>query len=409
MRYRRSTAPAFSPAVTRHTLKLDRQTLNYTAEAGLMPIRSVDGSVLIADMSYVAYTAPPRAGETRPVAFIWNGGSGANTTPLHYGAFGPRRLVVAPADAKAQSKATDTLKPNEGALLDVADLVFIDQIETGFGRYAPGVAHRPYLNQVQHAHAFGAFIESYLGEHGGAARPTILVGESYGVRRAQLVTEDLLKRGIEPEALVLISGYSLVGKRLDPVADGAFRMPGYAALAFARGQRTPGLKTEDDAHEAALVWTRGLLEKVRFGEPGAGAELIAGFQRFFGLSELEIEDRLAFRDGQGPETLLRSVSTRHAPTWFSDIESTIAYDTRQPVTDGREWVSQAIVDDLRKELGFNPPARKYYGQEYDPGAMWLPTLGGSQPMKIHRADGTVVDSRQRPPTSFPSCRMRSGS
>lgn len=45
-----------------------------------MPIHGADGAI-IGDMFYVAYTLPPRSGETRPIAFIWNGGSGANSTP----------------------------------------------------------------------------------------------------------------------------------------------------------------------------------------------------------------------------------------------------------------------------------------------------------------------------------------
>ncbi len=82
-------------------------------------------------------------------------------------------------------------------MLDASDLVFIDQIETGFGRYAPDLNPRAYLNQPQDARSFGTFIESWLRDHGGTGRPAILIGESYGVRRAQLVTEDLLDRGIE--------------------------------------------------------------------------------------------------------------------------------------------------------------------------------------------------------------------
>ncbi len=95
------------------------------------------------------------------------------------------------------------------------------------------------------------------------------------------------------------------------------------------------------------------------------------------------------------------LSARHAPMLFRDIETGIAYDLRKPVTDGREWVSQAIVDDLRKELGFNPPERRYIGQEYDEGPVWMPPLGGSQPMKVRRADGTVVELTPETAGLFP--------
>ncbi|MFT3725599.1 MAG: hypothetical protein QM773_18675 [Hyphomonadaceae bacterium] len=373
-------APAFTSAITQHEIKLQKRTLSYSAEAGLMPIRSADGSSLIADMSYVAYSLPAKPGVMRPVAFIWNGGSGANTTPLHYGAFGPKRL------------AGNALKANEGTLLDVADLVFIDQTETGFGRYAPGVSHRPYLNQPQDARAFGTFIETWLRDHGGAERPTLLIGESYGVKRAQLVTEDLMRRGIEPEALVLISGYSLVGKRLEPAADGAFRLPGYAALAFRAGIRAGGgVGTDAEAHDAALVWSRGVLEKSRAADPEAAADLAGGLKRFFGYTDAQVAQVFAPYGPGKPGRVLAGLASQHAPMLFAHIDSTIAYDTRKPTSDNREWISQAIVDDLRKDLGLDPKDRKYVGQEFDQRPVWLPAFSGSQPMKVSRADGTVVE------------------
>lgn len=384
-----------APVVTQHQVKLQGRTLSYTAEAGLMPIRSADGGTLIADMSYVAYSLPAKRKQARPVAFVWNGGSGANTTPLHYGAFGPKRLM------EGSGAVADVLKPNEGTLLDTADLVFIDQIETGFGRYGKGVSHRPYLNQPQDARSFGTFIETWLRDHGGADRPIILIGESYGVRRAQLVAGDLLLRRIEPDAMVLISGYPLVGKRLEADADGAFRLAGYAALAFDRGQRGDGLASEEQAHEAALAWSRGVLEKSHAGDATAGDDFMAGLKRFFGYTDQRIGNEFTQYDRTDPARLLNQLSTQHAPMLFRDIDTIIAYDIRKPVTNGREWVSQAIVDDLRKSLGFNPPERKYIGQEYDETPVWMPPLGGSQPMKIRRADGTVVELTPETAELFP--------
>jgi hypothetical protein len=86
---------------------------------------------------------------------------------------------------------------------------------------------------------------------------------------------------------------------------------------------------------------------------------------------------------------------------FARIDSTIAYDTRKPASDNREWISQAIVDDLRKDLRLDPPDRKYVGQEYDGRPVWLPALGGSQPMKVRRADGTVVELSPETAELFP--------
>ncbi len=379
-------APA--PVTTSHTLALKGRQLSYTATAGLMPINGSDGA-LIGDMFYVAYTTPPRRGETRPVAFVWNGGSGANTTPLHYGAFGPKRL------------ANGALKSNEATLLDVADLVFLDQIETGFGRYAKGVNRSALLNQRVDAYTFARFIETYLRENGGVDRPAILIGESYGVRRAQLVTEELLTRKIAPEALVLISGYSLVGKRLEPAIDGAFRLPGYAALSLKRGLlEDPEYTSEADIHDATVEWANGLSEKLTANDRSAWKDFADGLEKFLGYSEEQIASTVMPLNPQATTASLSNLSRQHATLLFPDIRNPNSYDLRAWNDDGRGWISRAIVDDLRKTLGFNPD-RIYVGQEFDDrGYTRLPFIP-RQSMKITRADGSIVELTPETAHLFP--------
>lgn len=382
-------AQDIAPSLTRHTLALEDRTLDYTATAGLIPIHGTDGAI-IGDMFYVAYTLPPQSGETRPIAFIWNGGSGANSTPLHYGAFGPKRL------------ADGAMKPNPATLLDVADIVFIDQIETGFGRYAPDIDPKPHLNQRADARTFADLIETWLKDHGGPERPAFLIGESYGVRRAQLVTEDLLKRGIAPEALVLISGYSLVGKQLEAEAEGAFRLPGYAAFAFRRGDLTGSdWRSEEAIHEAAVTMARSLSDKIETGDVSARRDFAEGAKRFLGASSLQLVDPVSPLTLQETARLLADLSQRHATLVFTDIWNPIAYDMRNWKSDGREWISQVIIDDLRKGLAFDPPSRVYIGQEYDHETSQLSAALAQQPMKVQRADGTIAELSRKTLNKFP--------
>lgn len=384
-----ANAQDIAPSTTHHILALEDRTLDYTATAGLMPIHGADGAI-IGDMFYVAYTLPPRSGETRPIAFIWNGGSGANSTPLHYGAFGPKRL------------ADGAMKPNPATLLDVADIVFIDQIETGFGRYAPDVDPKHHLNQRADARTFADLIETWLKDHGGTERPTFLIGESYGVRRAQLVTEDLLKRGISPEALVLISGYSLVGKQLEAEAEGAFRLPGYAALAFLREDLTGSdWRSEEEIHEAAVVMAHGLSGKIDKADASARRDFAEGAKRFLGASSLQLVDPVSPLTLQETGRLLADLSQRHATLVFTDIWNPIAYDMRNWKSDGREWISQVIIDDLRKSLAFDPPSRVYIGQEYDHETSQLSVALAQQPMKVQRADGTIAELSRKTLSQFP--------
>lgn len=299
------------------------------------------------------------------------------------------------------------MKPNPATLLDVADIVFIDQIETGFGRYAPDVDPKHHLNQRADARTFADLIETWLKDHGGTERPTFLIGESYGVRRAQLVTEDLLKRGISPEALVLISGYSLVGKQLEAEAEGAFRLPGYAALAFLREDLTGSdWRSEEEIHEAAVVMAHGLSGKIDKADASARRDFAEGAKRFLGASSLQLVDPVSPLTLQETGRLLADLSQRHATLVFTDIWNPIAYDMRNWKSDGREWISQVIIDDLRKSLAFDPPSRVYIGQEYDHETSQLSVALAQQPMKVQRADGTIAELSRKTLSQFPNSTAR---
>ncbi|HKQ76100.1 MAG TPA: hypothetical protein VJ810_20570 [Blastocatellia bacterium] len=83
----------------------------------------------------------------RPVIFAFNGGPGASSAYLRMGAPGPKRVVF-PADLNAEIAPPyklPLLVDNNYALLDVADLVLIDPVETGYSRRAPGAKRESFL------------------------------------------------------------------------------------------------------------------------------------------------------------------------------------------------------------------------------------------------------------------------
>ena len=88
-------AEAAAPAeealsVTQHSVRLGRQTINYTATAGRMPVSVKDSHC---DMFFTAYTLDGVKDPTeRPVTFAFNGGPGASSEWLHMGMLSPRRV-----------------------------------------------------------------------------------------------------------------------------------------------------------------------------------------------------------------------------------------------------------------------------------------------------------------------------
>ena len=62
----------------------------------------------------------------RPVLFAFNGGPGSSSSMLHMSCLGPKKIVSTPHGRD--------LTDNPNSPLDVADLVFIDPVDTGFSK-----------------------------------------------------------------------------------------------------------------------------------------------------------------------------------------------------------------------------------------------------------------------------------
>src|SRR5260370_32006992 len=81
-----------TPTVTKHELRAGGKTLNYTATAGMMPIKSQQGEIE-ANLFYVAYTLDGATDSSkRPLMIAFNGGPAAASVWLHMGCIGPKRV-----------------------------------------------------------------------------------------------------------------------------------------------------------------------------------------------------------------------------------------------------------------------------------------------------------------------------
>jgi carboxypeptidase C (cathepsin A) len=220
-------------AETTHTVRLGGQDVRYTTHAGTLPIR-LDNGDLGARMFFVSYTRAGEDAKTRPVAFLFNGGPGSASIWLHMGSFAPVRAEM--GGEGFQPAPPYRLVPNEHSLLDVADVVFIDAMSTGYSRTIAGVDPRQFHGVRGDLRAFGRFIREYLTHFDRWASPKFVIGESYGsIRSAGLVAELQNRHAVELNGLVLLSALlSYQTIRTAPQNDIAYvvLIPTYAATAW---------------------------------------------------------------------------------------------------------------------------------------------------------------------------------
>jgi carboxypeptidase C (cathepsin A) len=191
------------PIETSCELKLKDRTLEYTATVGAIPLKDELDEVE-AEIFFIAYTLK-KAGDPakRPLIFVFNGGPGSSSVWLHMGAVGPKRVKM--KDEGWMPEPPYTLEKNEYTWLDMADLVFIDPVGTGFSRAAREELDKKFWSVKGDIESVGEFIRLYLTRYQRWSSPLFLAGESYGTTRAAGLAGHLIDKGIAFNGIVLIS------------------------------------------------------------------------------------------------------------------------------------------------------------------------------------------------------------
>src|SRR5215213_142431 len=192
-------------STTAHTLTLPGRTLAFTATAGSIRQFNDKGEPQ-ADIAYTAYQLDGGDARTRPVTFLFNGGPGASSAWLQFGAAGPWRLAIN-AEA-AMSSAPPELQPNADSWLDFTDLVFIDPVGTGYSRFvASGEEVRKRFYSVDgDVNSIALAIRRWLEKSDRLLSPKFVAGESYGGIRGPKVVRNLqIEQGVGVRGLILIS------------------------------------------------------------------------------------------------------------------------------------------------------------------------------------------------------------
>ncbi|KIC74617.1 hypothetical protein DB41_II00020 [Neochlamydia sp. TUME1] len=166
---------------TRHQILINNIEIPYKAIAGNILLRN-DQSKPKASISYIAYfkeeVLEPAA---RPLIFCFNGGPGSSSIWLHVGVFGPRRVLLSD---EGEGVFPYQVIDNPHSLLDLADLVFIDPISTGYSRVASGEDAKQFHGVDEDIESLGEFVRQFITQYERWNSPKLLAGESYGTTRA---------------------------------------------------------------------------------------------------------------------------------------------------------------------------------------------------------------------------------
>lgn len=189
-------------ATSHHSIKLGNEEIRYTAIASKIILRGKDGKPT-ASMFYIAYTKNGARENRRPITFIYGGGPGSTSNGLQMVGFGPKLVVT--ADHAHTPPAPYRIVNNPYSLLNVTDMVFVEEVGTGYSRLLGDSKISQFAGVDEDAEAFKQFIVRYLNKYKRWNSPKYLMGNSYGTTRDAVLANDLQGAGIDLQGVVLIS------------------------------------------------------------------------------------------------------------------------------------------------------------------------------------------------------------
>jgi len=366
-------APLPGDAHVSESIQLDGKPLRYTVTVGTLPVFETGKKT--GEVVFTAYTIE---GPDRPVTFAMNGGPGAASVYLNFGAIGPKHLEFgeqgdSPSDPV---KLTD----NPGTWLDFTDLVFIDPIGTGYSRslVAADETKKQFYSTDADIHYLSRIIYDWLVKNGRLSSRKYLTGESYGGYRGPRITHFLQTQlGVAMNGVVLVSPYlnpSLSeGRDISPVP-WMLTLPSISAAHLEREH-----KLTPEAMAEVISYTRGEyatdLMKGR-SDPEATPRIVKHVTEMTGLEEefvrraggrLEIGAYLreVFRESGKIGSVYDSNVTSYDPYPFAPEQR-----TNDPLLESIiAPTTTAMVDFVTRVVGWKTDAR-YNALSYEVNTQW---------------------------------------
>jgi carboxypeptidase C (cathepsin A) len=368
-----ATDGPLAPVTTAHRITLAGKPLAYHATWFETVLKDAAG-VPQATISATAYVRDGvRDARARPVVVLFNGGPGASSSPLHFSALGPRTL------GERDAAGHRALLDNPATLLDVADLIFIDPVGTGFSRPLRAGGGDAYWSVEGDAGAADRLMRDWLAANDRMASPLFLLGESYGGYRAGVMARHL--------ADLRIAGLVLVSPALDfaPPSDqdAVAQLPTLAVAAWQHGKVAPDDRSVErvweDARRFAQTDYLVALQQGTLLAPGERAAIATRMAALLGMPASAIlaadlrPNSQTFLETLVPGSVVGRLDTRvSAPVQAKPVapdRPAAANDPSLGLGRSNVIVSAPIGAYLREELQV-PTTRDYFSLTLDVNFKW---------------------------------------
>jgi carboxypeptidase C (cathepsin A) len=226
--------PVDTTVITDHMINISGVEISYTATTGTQPVWDDSGKP-IATLFYTYYKkSGTKDYADRPLLISFNGGPGSASVWMHIAYTGPVHLNIDDEGFPVQPYG---IHDNPYSILDVADIVYVNPVNTGYSRTIP-----PSGEEVKKDLFFGVnadikylaeWLNTFVTRNERWTSPKYLIGESYGGTRVSgLALELQEKQWMYLNGVILVSPADFKVFNSDTPISSSLNLPYFTATAW---------------------------------------------------------------------------------------------------------------------------------------------------------------------------------
>ena len=293
-----SRIPVDTTVVTNSEVVINGQKITYKATTGMQPVWDDHGEI-IASLYYTYYKRTNiKSSPERPIIMSFNGGPGSASVWMHIAYTGPKVLRI---DDEGYPIQPYGVKDNPNSILDVADIVYINPVNTGYSR--PVVKKGEKLDKSlffginADIKYLAGWLNTFISRNNRWQSPKYIIGESYGGTRVMGLAAELQNRQwMYLNGVIMVSPADYKVLRTGSVLSSSLNLPYFTAAAWYHKMLPEELQNKD------------LLEILPLSEQYAINELIPAMAKGGFISDTErnkIAKRMSYFSGIKKNVILQ--------------------------------------------------------------------------------------------------------
>ena len=229
-----SRIPVHTTIVTNSEVVINGQKITYKATTGMQPVWDDHGEI-IASLYYTYYKRTNiKSSPERPIIMSFNGGPGSASVWMHIAYTGPKVLRI---DDEGYPIQPYGVKDNPNSILDVADIVYINPVNTGYSR--PVVKKGEKLDKSlffginADVTYLAGWLNTFISRNNRWQSPKYIIGESYGGTRVMGLAAELQNRQwMYLNGVIMVSPADYKVLRTGSVLSSSLNLPYFTAAAW---------------------------------------------------------------------------------------------------------------------------------------------------------------------------------